>query len=339
MGARREDYEAVAPPHSFIHVDDFESPQSLAEYLRRLDANDTLYNEYFRWKGTAELLFDTKYWCRLCAMLHLADDVDYVHWYEDYGEWWSGSRVCDSRPADDGSPWLTWRTAGYWKNRSNGGADGWPTTDRQPRLSFYNLEIHPILLLISYLKFSILAYYYLYCIPQDRKRVYIVYIETGCGTSQTMDFGWTMAPQDIYKIIEYYNVVLTFVLLTGGKGEGVKMTPAVNTLIVPVLTKLFIFFIFCSIFCLFFVETLPTTQFVTQLPTGSASRKCQVLTSKRRITAKSPPAATTVPSGTRRHPWGIGIPVFTFESITIQAREIPPPSWGSAHRWLTTGSE
>ena len=119
MGARREDYEAVAPPNSFIHVDDFESPKSLAEYLRRLDANDTLYNEYFRWKGTTELA-DLRYWCRLCAMLHVADEVDYVHWYDDYADWWNGPAVCVSHPAASGSQWLTWRPAGYWKDTSNG---------------------------------------------------------------------------------------------------------------------------------------------------------------------------------------------------------------------------
>lgn len=31
MGARKEDYEKVAPPNSFIHVDDFESPKELAQ--------------------------------------------------------------------------------------------------------------------------------------------------------------------------------------------------------------------------------------------------------------------------------------------------------------------
>ena len=30
MGARPEDYARLAPPHSYIHVDDFESPKELA---------------------------------------------------------------------------------------------------------------------------------------------------------------------------------------------------------------------------------------------------------------------------------------------------------------------
>ena len=116
MGARREDYEAVAPTNSFIHVDDFESPQSLAEYLRRLDANDTLYNEYFRWKGTMELApgaHTGQYWCRLCMLLHLRDDDRYVQWYDDYTNWWNGA--CYAQNAD-GRPWKTWRRSSGQKS-------------------------------------------------------------------------------------------------------------------------------------------------------------------------------------------------------------------------------
>ena len=42
------------------------------------------------------------------------------------------------------------------------------------------------------------------------------------------------------------------------------------------------------------------------------------------------------PSGTQHHHWGLGIPGYTFGS-SIQARAIPPPSWGSAPS-VTTGS-
>ena len=41
---------------------------------------------------------------------------------------------------------------------------------------------------------------------------------------------------------------------------------------------------------------------------------------------KRPPVATNVSSDIQRHPWGIGIPGYTFGS-SIQARAIPPPSW------------
>ena len=50
MGARLEDYERAAPYKSFLHVDQFESPQQLAEYLHILDKDDNKYNEYFQVK-------------------------------------------------------------------------------------------------------------------------------------------------------------------------------------------------------------------------------------------------------------------------------------------------
>ena len=50
MGAHPDDYKRSAPKHSYIHVDDYESPQKLAEYLHELDKDDEKYNEYFKWK-------------------------------------------------------------------------------------------------------------------------------------------------------------------------------------------------------------------------------------------------------------------------------------------------
>ena len=50
MGARPEDYAIAAPTKSYIHVDDFDSPKELADYLHKLDQDDQLYNEYFKWK-------------------------------------------------------------------------------------------------------------------------------------------------------------------------------------------------------------------------------------------------------------------------------------------------
>ena len=41
MGGRRDDYFNLAPPNSYIHVDDFKSAGHLAAYLRYLDGNDT----------------------------------------------------------------------------------------------------------------------------------------------------------------------------------------------------------------------------------------------------------------------------------------------------------
>ncbi|VDM00048.1 unnamed protein product [Schistocephalus solidus] len=55
MGAPRESYCAIAPPNSFIHVDDFSSPAELAGYLNWLDRNDTAYASYFAWRAYGNL--------------------------------------------------------------------------------------------------------------------------------------------------------------------------------------------------------------------------------------------------------------------------------------------
>ncbi|CAL1533707.1 unnamed protein product [Lymnaea stagnalis] len=91
MGAAPEDYKRASPPHSFIHVDHFESPKHLADYLILLDKDDKLYNEYFQWKGTGDII-NTFFWCRVCALAH---DVDRGQsWYNDVESWWRGPGVC-----------------------------------------------------------------------------------------------------------------------------------------------------------------------------------------------------------------------------------------------------
>ncbi|KAL1470691.1 hypothetical protein MTO96_024107 [Rhipicephalus appendiculatus] len=92
MGARPLDYVRASPARSFIHVEDFPSVKALAEYLHLLDRNDTLYNEYLRWKGSGEFI-NTYFWCRLCAMLH-APPLPKV--YPDIGAWWAGPGTCRS---------------------------------------------------------------------------------------------------------------------------------------------------------------------------------------------------------------------------------------------------
>ena len=100
-------------------------------------------------------------------------------------------------------------------------------------------------------------------------------------------------------------------------------------------------------------QNFPTGQSCQNFPTGQPAKLSIWLASKTfqlvgqqnlasinnttpNILTKWPPVAITVPSGTQRHHWGIGIPGYTFGS-SIQARLIQPPSWGSAFP-VTTGS-
>lgn len=105
MGAPPEDYEKSAPKHSYIHVDDFESPKQLAEYLHKLDKDDDLYNSYFKWKGMGEFI-NTHFFCRVCAMVH--DDYP-TKSYRDINEWWRGAGVCTSG---------SWRKSKGWSHNN-----------------------------------------------------------------------------------------------------------------------------------------------------------------------------------------------------------------------------
>ncbi|XP_039248692.2 4-galactosyl-N-acetylglucosaminide 3-alpha-L-fucosyltransferase FUT6-like isoform X1 [Styela clava] len=73
-GATREDYEAVAPPGSFIFVEDFDSVEALADYLNYLDKNDTAYLEYLKWLTMKPRDMPhygrARHWCSICRALH-----------------------------------------------------------------------------------------------------------------------------------------------------------------------------------------------------------------------------------------------------------------------------
>ena len=96
MGAHPNDYKRSAPPHSYIHVDDFKSPEHLARYLHRLEQDNSAYNEYFTWKETGEFV-NTYFWCRLCALLHSPRIEHESHSYADMHKWWTGPGTCQNK--------------------------------------------------------------------------------------------------------------------------------------------------------------------------------------------------------------------------------------------------
>jgi len=75
-------YSAIAPNHSFIHVDDFASPEQLAIYLNQLISEPEEYLKYFWWKPHFQVLADvdpvtshllpSTFPCNLCSHLHQA---------------------------------------------------------------------------------------------------------------------------------------------------------------------------------------------------------------------------------------------------------------------------
>lgn len=68
LGPSRATYEAVAPPHSFIHVADFKRAAELAAYLNHLAEDKQAFEEYFKWHKTHRIKIYTDWRERLCQI-------------------------------------------------------------------------------------------------------------------------------------------------------------------------------------------------------------------------------------------------------------------------------
>ncbi|KAJ8035751.1 Glycoprotein 3-alpha-L-fucosyltransferase A [Holothuria leucospilota] len=99
LGASKEDYERVAPPNSFIHVDDFASVKDLAKYLKAVASNLTLFQSYFEWKNHGYIRWHKFYqfvWEseeHSCKLLEYAKGVRplSVNGFDPFGSTWFGS--------------------------------------------------------------------------------------------------------------------------------------------------------------------------------------------------------------------------------------------------------
>lgn len=89
FGAVKADYLAIAPKHSFIHVEDFNSTKELVDYINYLDGNDTAYREYFKWRsGDAGDFYHhgrANGFCALCRALHGIHPDDTRSYADIYG--------------------------------------------------------------------------------------------------------------------------------------------------------------------------------------------------------------------------------------------------------------
>ncbi|XP_023343120.1 alpha-(1,3)-fucosyltransferase C [Eurytemora carolleeae] len=82
-------YKDVAPPHSYINVQDFKSPKELAEYLLKLDKNSKDYNRFLDWKTSHRIQSSRQYFkgqmlCDLCEKVHNTEKKV----YSSFGDWW-----------------------------------------------------------------------------------------------------------------------------------------------------------------------------------------------------------------------------------------------------------
>ena len=85
-------YSAIAPPGSYIDVNDYSSVQELAKELKRLSEAREEYLNFFRWKATKKVLPGlSQMGCNLCKSLHESKPTKI---YQDLGTWWRGGGNC-----------------------------------------------------------------------------------------------------------------------------------------------------------------------------------------------------------------------------------------------------
>ncbi|XP_077554140.1 alpha-(1,3)-fucosyltransferase C-like [Haemaphysalis longicornis] len=83
-------YSVVAPPGSYIDALSFSSPKHLADHLKKVSSNFSLYAKYFDWKRTQSVTINdwrTQSYCSLCENLQRVSfkqqtlSVDPFHWW------------------------------------------------------------------------------------------------------------------------------------------------------------------------------------------------------------------------------------------------------------------
>ncbi|XP_063979869.1 4-galactosyl-N-acetylglucosaminide 3-alpha-L-fucosyltransferase FUT6-like isoform X2 [Diachasmimorpha longicaudata] len=94
MGAPKRDCERLLPPQSYIHVEDFDSPEDLVNYLRYIDEHYEKYEKYHAWRRHWKVLnehgyfgSESKHYCRLCQALWR--NKSRTKYYENPSEYWS----------------------------------------------------------------------------------------------------------------------------------------------------------------------------------------------------------------------------------------------------------
>uniref|UniRef100_UPI0037E80087 alpha-(1,3)-fucosyltransferase 7-like n=1 Tax=Semicossyphus pulcher TaxID=241346 RepID=UPI0037E80087 len=91
MGPSRDDYKAVAPPNSFIHVDEFKSVKDLGKYLQQVAEDNKRYSEYFTWKHEWKVKLSTDWKERLCKICSQYHSLPQHKVYSDLEAWVNAS--------------------------------------------------------------------------------------------------------------------------------------------------------------------------------------------------------------------------------------------------------
>ena len=86
----KEHYELFAPPHSFIHAQDFDfDPVRLAAHLKRVSNDFNLYAEYHMWRMNYDVVYsasqcEARRLCQMCTKLN--EETSAIH-YQKLSNW------------------------------------------------------------------------------------------------------------------------------------------------------------------------------------------------------------------------------------------------------------
>lgn len=88
-GPKRDDFIRVAPPDSFIHIDDYPSDEKLAEKLNLIATNRRAFEKYHTWRRYYDVYYEGKdvepyRFCELCYRLNTNQQRI---WYENLNGW------------------------------------------------------------------------------------------------------------------------------------------------------------------------------------------------------------------------------------------------------------
>lgn len=93
-GLTSHDYAKIAPPKSYLHVDDYQNPEDLARKLEELAGNPAEYESYFWWRNYYELNPDVRKsaQCHLCEILNNIKKHKTKNNYSHFKKYWHNCR-------------------------------------------------------------------------------------------------------------------------------------------------------------------------------------------------------------------------------------------------------
>jgi alpha-1,3-fucosyltransferase len=92
------DYSLYLPAGSYVDARDFESPQSLADHLKKLMSDDRLYLKHFTWRRNYVVdPAPLDGWCQLCRLLSHQPSAMETKTYPDIAAWWAGRTTANNQ--------------------------------------------------------------------------------------------------------------------------------------------------------------------------------------------------------------------------------------------------